>query len=733
MSIQEHLNKIRNAVYGREVRESIAKGIETAYNDASEKDNANMEVKIARGTHPNLRSRLDETTTQVAQANQGVVATNTRIDQIITTPVDGVSAEEIIDGRDGEESLGANSRLIKSHIDTKLSNLVTDGDFSSVSNWNRYEISQWYINPSGWLEITPEVGADRPRVNQSIGTYSQAKKLYVRVKVRSKSHSIRRVSAGIYTTGDYTTKNIEKPLPSFFEWETIEGIIELPTQTEENLNVQIFAQPLASRPFSGRPAFDIADVMVLDLSRAYGVGNEPELADISDLVENLPFIDDNLSVGDLAKTRLSSVETTTPETITKLPVDPNKFDEDTWTLLSYTRQDVQDTSHNVSWIKNNNKYLLKLAPSGKDTETISNVTSNIVGSGIPLQNIDYVDIYLNCPDETKLTNVGINLVHSDGVISYSLNQISQLRRQGNGDIRIRIPKRKFTNIDGGKLITGVVVTARGTGFELYVDEVIASKGSKGALYMYFDDATEGQYEHGFRIMEKYGLRGTVAAPTERVGLDTGTSGQRMTWAQLREVQSAGWLVVGHGLDEKSLTEQTPEEIERQIKKMSQDLFDRGFIFGSKCIVAPQGSWSIEVDRIARKYLAFARTWIYENDDTTMEYPHSYTRNQNYTGPHLPVDDVKAKIDLAISRREEVSLAFHLISEESPADGKHWNSVSDFEEICAYGRQKVDEGVLDVVTWQDSHLQSKSIQPIDLDGNTYLVHDGEPRVVELPID
>ena len=82
MSIQEHLNKIRNAIYGREVRESIAKGIETAYDDASEKDNANMEVKIARGTHPNLRSRLEEvdnkqqqTTAQLAQKlNKGEVS-----------------------------------------------------------------------------------------------------------------------------------------------------------------------------------------------------------------------------------------------------------------------------------------------------------------------------------------------------------------------------------------------------------------------------------------------------------------------------------------------------------------------------------------------------------------------------------------------------------------------------------------------------------------------------------
>lgn len=84
MSIQEHLNKIRNAIKGSEVRESIAKGIETAYDDASEKDNANMEVKIARGTHPNLRSRLEEvdnkqqqTTAQLAQkATKGEIGTS---------------------------------------------------------------------------------------------------------------------------------------------------------------------------------------------------------------------------------------------------------------------------------------------------------------------------------------------------------------------------------------------------------------------------------------------------------------------------------------------------------------------------------------------------------------------------------------------------------------------------------------------------------------------------------
>lgn len=61
MSIQEHLNKIKSAIFGKEVRQSIHDAIKQCYDDASEKDNANMEVKIARGTHENLNARLNVT------------------------------------------------------------------------------------------------------------------------------------------------------------------------------------------------------------------------------------------------------------------------------------------------------------------------------------------------------------------------------------------------------------------------------------------------------------------------------------------------------------------------------------------------------------------------------------------------------------------------------------------------------------------------------------------------
>lgn len=75
MSIREELNKIKNAVFGIEIRQAIHDAIEKAYNDAGEEhDNANMEVKLARGEYPNLDSRLN--------ANDGIVSSNkSEIDQ----------------------------------------------------------------------------------------------------------------------------------------------------------------------------------------------------------------------------------------------------------------------------------------------------------------------------------------------------------------------------------------------------------------------------------------------------------------------------------------------------------------------------------------------------------------------------------------------------------------------------------------------------------------------------
>ena len=70
MSITKQLNQIKNAIYGKEVRSAIHDAIKECYNDASvNNDNANMEVKMARGIHNTLNDRLDKTDEMHAQTN----------------------------------------------------------------------------------------------------------------------------------------------------------------------------------------------------------------------------------------------------------------------------------------------------------------------------------------------------------------------------------------------------------------------------------------------------------------------------------------------------------------------------------------------------------------------------------------------------------------------------------------------------------------------------------------
>lgn len=87
MSIQDELNQIKNAVYGKDVRDAIHDSIKKTYDDASASGNANMEVEMARGTHPNLRSRLEEVddkqqqhAAQLAQTEQEISKKANQID-----------------------------------------------------------------------------------------------------------------------------------------------------------------------------------------------------------------------------------------------------------------------------------------------------------------------------------------------------------------------------------------------------------------------------------------------------------------------------------------------------------------------------------------------------------------------------------------------------------------------------------------------------------------------------
>jgi peptidoglycan/xylan/chitin deacetylase (PgdA/CDA1 family) len=63
------------------------------------------------------------------------------------------------------------------------------------------------------------------------------------------------------------------------------------------------------------------------------------------------------------------------------------------------------------------------------------------------------------------------------------------------------------------------------------------------VVLQFDDGTSGHYTHAFRILEKYGLKGSF-------GVVTGVFGQpgRLTAEQVVEMHRAGHEIHGHTLD-----------------------------------------------------------------------------------------------------------------------------------------------------------------------------------------
>lgn len=113
MSITNKLNQIKNAIYGKEVRGAIHDAIKQAYDDATvNHDNANMEVKMARGTHNTLNDRLNKTDEIQAQTN----AQLSKVEQFVTPEQFGGVGDGITDDTSAVTECMNYARLNKSCV-----------------------------------------------------------------------------------------------------------------------------------------------------------------------------------------------------------------------------------------------------------------------------------------------------------------------------------------------------------------------------------------------------------------------------------------------------------------------------------------------------------------------------------------------------------------------------------------------------------------------------------------
>ncbi len=96
----------------------------------------------------------------------------------------------------------------------------------------------------------------------------------------------------------------------------------------------------------------------------------------------------------------------------------------------------------------------------------------------------------------------------------------------------------------------------------------------------FDDGFEGVYKNGIKIMEELRLKGIIFIVTELVGKKSlwdknyGNTKRIMTWEQIREMESLGFLFWSHTAYHVDLTRLNRDELLCQLKKSKDTLEEK---------------------------------------------------------------------------------------------------------------------------------------------------------------
>ena len=164
-NITNYLNKIKTAVYGKDVRGAIHDAIKQVYDDASvNHDNANMEVKMAPGTHNTLNDRLDNVDEIQAQTNaqlsrkvgDGTLASMSDLGQDVKENMTGGSVAVVGIGSVNNTNVNAH-QITPDKLTNEIVINVTDlpvihtnkyvnnrGEFIDLEGWTTYQ----YIIPN---------------------------------------------------------------------------------------------------------------------------------------------------------------------------------------------------------------------------------------------------------------------------------------------------------------------------------------------------------------------------------------------------------------------------------------------------------------------------------------------------------------------------------------------------------------------------------------------------------
>ena len=223
-------------------------------------------------------------------------------------------------------------------------------------------------------------------------------------------------------------------------------------------------------------------------------------------------------------------------------------------------------------------------------------------------------------------------------------------------------------------ITRVRFRIYGTSVASYsLDGLASGVTAMPAVVFTFDDADASLWTQAYAYMNDKNVRGTGYVVTDWVD---GTN--KVTWAQLQEMESAGWTIGNHTKAHTDLSLLTLAEQEAALMDARTVLSDHG-ITNSDYVAYPYGNYN-EDTMMAMENLGMrlGRTMVAANNVSPLQSP--FEISQREVIRWLPLSTVQTWVNTAVARQEILVLTFHDIGTSPTSSGWY---VDRFRSLVDY--------------------------------------------------
>ena len=628
---------------------------------------------------------------------------NRRINDIITTPAEGISEQEIIDARESKTSLGNNIRDIREIAETGIFNEVLNGDFrdgvsgyffnlgsGTVTN-NVMTLTSNGTTETNGTQLTYVINDNIPTTGKWL--------VYANVKTLDKAAAI--IIGFDSSAGGFVDTNvIHAPINN--QWYKMSHIIDF-----SDVDVSGNAGKLRVRISSTYPSnqnnekkVEVRNIIAINLTKAFGAGRELEPDKIIEIINDVGgYFHEDIG-GKLTKSLFNEVDKVRQDSKSDLInyIDNGDFSDGLtdWTASNRAILSL-DTASKAIIIKRGGNSTVPQALQFRDDNSYkvgdkiffkadfwanhsdvekagfyfhSDLFGNdAIGHTVSIDRSKWVSVYYMLEIPSNWT--GRLRFYLRGVFKQDSDVDASLRARNIVGVNLTKMYGKGNEPSAEKFNDFIesfdehIKNPSNKEFSKALSRYVFNKKEEGGgkkrplVCITIDDGTETDYSVFYPELMQRGM----VATSYIIGSRIGTSGY-ITVEQMKEMKINGWGIEGHTYEHKRLTEETDEEVRRQIVE-NDNFFDSIDLPKPNHIALPYGVVSESGRSIIAEYRKTIRNVSGTSSDTVNDWDNIDFQKLNAVNiDTFNVRGVLDKIDEAIERNAIIILFGHRVGDDN---------------------------------------------------------------------